>query len=214
VTDRTADDEARWAAALTSLEHGPTPALRARARRRFRLVLGIGAVALLVAVLVPLLLLLPLPDRPDRPDRVGATSALDVTALVVMSGSVLVQVAALVLLFRANRGRWVSPLAALTQRQNRQLRDHVRGKGPLRAELVPLARHLAESALRQRPVVLVLLGALLLWVGMALGTPSWWRTAFAVTFACLVLAGWLHVRREERTARRFLDQHPASERPA
>jgi uncharacterized membrane protein len=96
----------------------------------------------------------------------------------------------------------------LTQRQNRELRDHVRGRRAVPPQRVPLARHVAGTRLRQRPVALVLVGVALGWVAMALLTPSWWRTALAVAFAGLAVAGWLHIRREERTARRFLDQHP------
>jgi drug/metabolite transporter (DMT)-like permease len=203
VTASTADEE-RWAEALTALEHGPTPLIRARVRRLRLVVLGVVVLLLIPALTIPFLR----PDRPDRPAHEEPATALEVAGLVVMGVAILVEFTAIVLLFRANRGRWMSPLAALTQQQNRELRAHVRGQAPLPPERLPLARYLADSMLRQRPVVLVLLGAALLWAGMALLTPSLWRTAIAVAFGGLVVAAWLTTRREERRATRFLGDHP------
>jgi hypothetical protein len=203
----TADDEARWAEALRSLEQGPTPAVRARLRRIRLLTLAGVVVVALLALLVPLLLA----DRPHRAPSDDPTTALDVVALVVLGAAVLLELAGVVLLFRGMRGRWASPLVALTQRQNRELRSHVRGETVAPAERVPLARYLAESTLRQRPVLLVLLGGTLQWTGMALAMPAWWRTVTVVGAAVVVLLLWLRLRREERGARRFLDEHPATD---
>jgi hypothetical protein len=206
VSHGTTDDDARWAEALASLEHGPTPVVRARVRRLRLVALGILGLLMVPALLLPFLL----PDRPDRPAPDEPTTALEVIGLVALSLAIVVEATALVLVVRSNRGRWVSPLAALTQRQQRDLRAQVRGEAPPLPARVPLARYLAESALRQRPVALVLLGAALLWTGMALTAPSWWGAAVAVAFAAFAGAAWVRVRREEGSARRFLDQHPAS----
>jgi hypothetical protein len=199
------DDEARWAEAMASLEHGPTPAVRARLRRLRLLILAGVVVVVVPALLIPLLL----PDRPDRSASDDPATALDVAGLVVMTLAILVEGTALVLLFRANRGRGVSPLVALNRRQNLELRAYLRDETPTPAERVPLVRHLGESMLRQRPVVLVLLGAALLWTGMILLTPSWWRGVVALVMAGLVGFAWTRVRREERVSRRFLAEHPA-----
>ena len=203
----TADDEARWAEALRSLEQGPTPAVRARLRRIRLLALAGGVAVAVPALLIPLLLA----DRSDRAPSDDPTTALDVVGLVVMALAVLVETTALVLMFRTLRGRWVSPLVALTQRQNRELRSWVRGEAAVPAERVPLARYLAESTLRQRPVILVLVGAALLWIGIALTMPSWWRPLIALAAVVLVLVLWLRVRREERASRRFLAEHPVAD---
>jgi hypothetical protein len=204
MTDRTTDDETRWAEALTSLEHGPTPAIRARVRRQRRLVLGIAGAGLLVAVLVPLLL----PDRPERSASDDTSTALEVAGLVVMGAAVLLEAAALVLMFRAWRGRWISPLRALTSRQNRQLSAQVQGKAPVVPEHLPLTRHVAETMVLQRPVLVLLLGIVLLLLGTALLTSSWGWAAAAAAYAVLALVGRRMVRRNERTARRFLAEHP------
>ena len=198
------DDETRWAEAMTSLEHGPTPAVRARLRRQRLAALGGVAVVMVPALLIPLLL----PDRPDRSTSDDAVTALEVAGLVVMTAAVLVQITALVLLVRAMRGHWVSPLVALTRRQNLELRAYVRGQTPAPTERVPLARHLAESTLRQRPLVFVIGGAVLLWTGITVMTPSWWRLAITLAILIAFGAAWRWVRREERLARRFLAEHP------
>lgn len=90
----------------------------------------------------------------------------------------------------------------------------MRRTSPLPAERVPLARYLAQAMLRQRPVTLVLLGTALVWTGLTLLMPSGWRTVLAVASAGLVLSSWLRIRRDERDARLFLEQHPASADPA
>ncbi len=212
MTRRTADDEARWAEALTSLEHGPTPELRAKVRRSWVGILGIAGVGLLVAVLVPLLLL---PDRPERSSSEDTSTALEVTGLVVMSAAVLLQFTALVLLFRTWRGRWIGPLRALTSRQVRDLADEVKGKSPAIAERLPLTRHLAATMLLQRPVLVMLAAIPPLMLGIALLMASWWWVAGAAAYAVLALLVGRQVRHNERAAHRFLEEHPdaAEHRP-
>ncbi len=199
------DDDARWSEALTSLQHGPTPFLRARVRRQRNLVLGIAGAGLLVAVLVPLLAL---PDRPDGSSSDDATTVLEVLGLVLMGVGVLVEASALFLMVRAWRGRWISPLRALTNQQNRALRDQVRGKVSVVPEQLPLARHVAETMLLQRPIPLLLLGIVLIALGVALLSSSWWWVAAATVYAGMGLVGWRLLRRNEHMARRFLDEHP------
>ena len=198
-----ADDDARWAEALTSLEHGPTPAVRARVKKRRRLVFGIAGPVLLVTVLLPLLL----PDRPDRPSSDDGSSAAEVVGLVVMGLAVVLLVTAVFLLFRTWRGRWISPLTPLTRQQNRTLFAQVRGTAPVVREHLPLARQVAETMLMQRPVLLLLCGVAVQLMGLALLHSSWWWAAAAVAYAVIALSGWLTFRRQERRARRFLDEH-------
>lgn len=198
------DGGARWAEALASLEHGPTPAVRARVTKRRRLVLGIAGSVLLVAVAVPLLL----PDRPDEPSADDGSTALEVIGLVVMGLAVLLLATAVVRLFRTWRGRWISPLTPLTRQQNRALFAQVRGTAPVDPEHLPLARHVAETMLLQRPVLLLLLGVVVQLLGLALLNSSWWWAAAAVAYAVIAVAGWRTIRRSERAARRFLDQYP------
>jgi hypothetical protein len=192
---------------MRSLEQGPTPAVRARLRRLRLLTLGCLVVVTVVGLLIPLLLL---PDRPDRSASDDPATALDVAGVIVMGVAVLVEGIALVLMARAFRGRWYSPLTPLTRLQNKQLLAMVRGTEHAEDVRVPLARYLAESMLRQRPVVLVLCGVALLWTGMVLMQPSVWRLGMLV--ACVVLVGYgvWSTRRNEGRARRFLAEHPAT----
>ena len=204
---RTGDD-ARWAEALTSLEQGPTPAVRARVRKRRRLIFGIAGPVLLVTVLLPLLL----PDRPDRPGSDDGSSAWEVVGLVVMAVAVVMLATAVFLLFRTWRGRWVSPLTPLTREQNRTLVAQVRGTAPVVPEHLQLARHVAETMLMQRPVLLLLAGIVVQLVGLALLNSSWWWAAAAAAYSVIALVGWQMFRRQERAARRFLDEQPEPER--
>lgn len=203
MTDRT--HEQRWADALTSLEHGPTPELRAKVRRSWVVVLGIAGVGLLVGVLVPLLLV---PDRPTSSSSDEAATVLEISGLVVMGAGVVVEGVALFLMLRAYRGRWISPLRALTARQNRSLADQVRGRAPVVPEHVPLTRHAADMMLLQRPIPVLFLGIVLIALGVALLSSSWWWALAAVVYVGLGLAGWRLLRRNERMARRFLAEHP------
>ena len=198
------DEDARWAEALTSLEHGPTPTVRARVRKRLRLILGIAGPVLLVGLVVPLLL----PDRPDEPRADDGTTALEFAGLVVMGVAVLLLAIAVYLLFRTWRGRWVSPLTPLTRQQTRTLFAQVRGTEPVVTEHLPLARHVAETMLMQRPVLLLLLGVVVQLVGLAMLNSSWWWAAAAAAYAVIAVGGWRTFRRHERAARRFLEQHP------
>ena len=74
------DDDARWAEALTALERGPTPLIRARVRRLRLVVLGVVVLMLIPALTIPFLL----PDRPDRPAGDDPAPVLEVAGLVVM----------------------------------------------------------------------------------------------------------------------------------
>jgi hypothetical protein len=198
------DDEARWAEALTSLERGPTDDVRRRVRRTRLLAAGIAAAVVIVGLLGPVLL----PDGSDEPSRSSVPQELRITGLVVMVVAVVVEGLALFRMWGALRGRWHSPLAALTQCQNKQLLAMVRGTEPPDPVRLPLARHLAGTMLIQRPIVAMLAGSALLWAGLTLMKPSAGRILLSSVFVLVFAFGAWAVRRNERQARRFLAEHP------
>jgi hypothetical protein len=135
----TADDEDRWAEALSILEQAPTgsAARRQRRIRRRRLLLtaAFSLVLLLVAALVGLLFL----DVGTAEGDDARATWVTVLGLCVSTLGLLVIVIGGVLLVRdLRRSRsWRSPLDVLTFRQRRELVHQLRG----RAALVPSASH-------------------------------------------------------------------------
>ncbi|SDE86461.1 hypothetical protein SAMN05660485_01912 [Blastococcus fimeti] len=107
------------------------------------------------------------------------------------------------------REQWSTPLLALDLAQRRELARQVSGRIPADPAHLPLARHLAESLVRQSPPPRMFLGLLILATGQLVSSPSWWS---ALTLAGFGLAAW-GSRRGTRNARAFLDAHPEP-RPA
>lgn len=55
------------------------------------------------------------------------------------------------------------------------------------------------------------LSMFVLWSGMWIADPAWWRLAAAVVFGLLAFVGGFLVRRDVRRAQRFLESYPAPE---
>src|SRR5688500_18921981 len=111
---------------------------------------------------------------------------------------------------RTNRRRsaWRSPLFVLTDKQRKELVRAVRGQATVAPDRLPLARHLASAMLHQRVLAMLYLGLTLLWTGQLIAAPSWWRAVLAGSTVVLFALGVPLVLRQERQARRFLEQHP------
>jgi hypothetical protein len=203
------DDEARWAEAQSILQSGPGPERRRRLRR-----LRVRLRVLLVVLLVPAVAVPFLASEDAGPsDGRGVSSGQEMLGLVLLLGSLMVTGVGAFLLWRAFRGRWVSPLVALRSGQNRELLAQVLGRAPLDPAHLGLARYVAETMLIQRPALSFLFsGGALVWVALAVLDPAWWRLLVGLVLLTLALhSGW-RARRNERQARRFLAQHPPGPR--
>jgi hypothetical protein len=151
----------------------------------------------------------PSPDR--NSDDVPTWRAV---AGFTLSGlGLLFMVVALVIQFRGLRRvrAWGSPLHVLTFRQRRELLRQVRGRGPDVPERIPLARHLAELLLTQRLALPVQAGMLVNFVGLWIVGGETYRLVIVAVFAALLVVGGVLFHRENRRARRYLAEHPASD---
>ncbi|MGY2066704.1 hypothetical protein [Blastococcus sp. SYSU DS0619] len=205
------DDETRWSEARSLLDDVPTESADRRARRslRTRILIGLG-VGLFVGAPLGIGVAW-LADRSgDGATSAGAPLWQEITGLAVAGAGLLVLFGGVVAQFRANRRMraWRSPLAVLTKAQRKELLAVVRGRGDLRPDRLPLARHLASNLLDQRALVYLLGGQAVLWVGLLIAFPSWLRAAAAVVLVALTVVGVPFMRRQERQARRFLAEHP------
>ena len=100
-------------------------------------------------------------------------------------------------------------MTVLNGRQRRELLAQVRGRVPVEAARVPVARYLAELLLSRRPVLVLNAGIALMFVGQSVTSRSWYQLALAGITAVSTAAFWFAFRRDEQRARRFLDTHPA-----
>jgi protein-S-isoprenylcysteine O-methyltransferase Ste14 len=198
------DDEARWAEAREALAHGPREAMRRRLRRQ-RIVAASLAAVIVIVGLLPLLWI----ERAEEPARTSIPDWRRWAGLVLLIAALAVIGLGMFWLLRAFRGRWTSPLSALTRRQNRELVAMVWGTRPAEPAKVGLARHVAEVMLLRRPLVALLSGGGLVWVALILLDPSWWRLVLLVLLIALYARALLILRRNEQRARRFLAEHPA-----
>jgi fatty acid desaturase len=188
------DDDARWADADSLLGTAPAESARRRSRRslwrQLLLVVGVSAVggALVGGV-------------------VEVPTWLSLVGFAVAAGGLGV---AVVRQWRAvrRRGAWRSPLFALTPRQRKQLLAQVRGTAPVDPARIPLAREVAAGLLEQRHVVPLITGLLVMWLGLLVASPAWWRVPAAVVLAGTAAFAVPAVRRDERRARAFLAAHP------
>ena len=213
MTDRTADDEARWAEALSLVEHQPTEAAEGRLRRtRRNRLLAIAAFTVLclaVALVVGLLVL----DRGlDEPDQDLPTWRA-VVGLSVSGLGLVVMVVGIVLLLRTVRGHrgWRSALNVLTFRQRRELVAQLRGRTPLVPERLPLVRATADQLMASQLSLLLQAGLLLSLLGQWIADPSTWRVVLLAAFGTVLLLAAVFVQRDVQHARRFLDRHPGVE---
>ena len=207
-----AEDDERWAQALSVLERQPTERAGERLRRFRRTVVwriaGLGLAAVAVGVLVAALTL------GSGGDGASADPAAwqEVTGLVLLAVGLVVEVAGFVVMRRAGllrKDRWAVPAAVLTKTQRALLRDQVRGRAPVDPTRLPLARDGARRIVAQRGQVVLVVGVLFLLVGQAVSDPGLWRAvlagAFVVFYAVVVWA----LERDARRAERFLAAHPA-----
>ena len=211
MTDRTADDEARWAEAQSLLDRRPTESAAQRLRRsrrnRWLLIAALVLVGLAAAVLLALFVL---DDGTDRRRTEDVPTWQVVTGFAISGLGLLFMVVALVVQFRGLRRvrAWGSPLHVLTLRQRKELLRQVRGRGPDVPERVPLARHLAEVLLAQRLGLPVQAGLLVNFAGLWIVDRETVRLVLVAVFAVLLVVGGVLVQCESRRARRYLVEVP------
>jgi uncharacterized membrane protein YbhN (UPF0104 family) len=202
-------DEDRWSRALSMARGEPTDAAEQVRRRllrlRIALVIGVGLLSLGIGLALAFLLPDLLTAEPVEPP-----TWVRIIGLVIALVGLVVQIAALVAIVRANRRhrQWRSPLLMLSRRQRKELLAQVRGQAPTDTARLPLSRELAGLLIRQRSVLAVNLGFGLLWVGLLIALPTWWRAAIAGGFVLLLAIAWPRALRDERRAREFLARHP------
>lgn len=192
----------RWAQAQALLDGVASEAAHRRLRRGQRRLL-VGAVVGLAVGLAVVLLLLGGSDAGGSDDEPAWRT---VTGLVVMLAGFVIAVPSTVRFLRDVRMRdqWRTPLLALDLGQRRELVRQVNGQSPADPAHLPLARHLAESLVRQTLPPRMLLGLLVLVVGQLIGSPSWW----SVVGLLGVGLAWASSLRTAGRARAFLAAHP------
>lgn len=198
-------DEDRWSEAQSLLEGTPSePALQRRRRGRWTFLLVL-VIALAVGMAAGLAVIAwSGADGSESDDRPLWRS---ITGLLLILAGMVVAAPAVFRLIRANglRDGWRTPLVALDMNQRRHLLRQVRGRVPADPAHLPLARHLAETLLRQVGTPTLVLGVVLLAAGQLSLSGSWFWAALLV----LMVASWpLQVRRTSRI-HEFLAQHPA-----
>ncbi len=199
-------DEEGWAHARARLDRtAPEPADRQAARERYdRRAAGVASAVAGSALVLALLSLVldPPPDAGEPP-----------TWRVVTGSTVAVLGLCLFLLrparpFGSPRGT-TRPLEELSGPQREHLDEQVRGRVPAVPELLPLARLQAQALLEQRTAVWSQLGLGAAFVGFWVVDRSIWRTVLTLAIVAGAAAVVAVARRDERVARRFLDEHPA-----
>jgi hypothetical protein len=109
----------------------------------------------------------------------------------------------------ARRARsYSSPMYVLNRRQKKELLAQMRGRSPVQAERVPLARHLAELLQAQQVSLVPSVGLLVNFVGLWIAAPSTTRLVIVAVYAPVVLLAAVLFRRESRRMRLFLATHP------
>lgn len=198
----------RWAQAQALLDGVAPEAARRRLRRGQRQLLIGCAVALLVAFGIMLTVLAWSGDGPgdDSDDSDDEALWRTVAGLVLMLAGLGIAAPSAFRLLRDVRLReqWRTPLLALDLAQRRDLARQVSGRIPADPAHLPLARHLAESLVRQSPPPRMLLGLLIMVTGQSINSWSLWSV---VALLGLGLA-WQAALRSTRHARAFLDAHP------
>ena len=205
-----ATDDARWAQAQSILDQQPTGEASEDLRRRRRVVLaaliGTGVAAVAVGVLVGVLL-----SGDSGAERADPPAWQEVTGLVVQGIGLVVEVYGLVVMMRAGllrKNRWSVSAAVLTRAQRKSLLDQVRGRIAVDPDRLALVRDTARQMLRQRGLLALFVGILLLQVGGALSSPAPWRIVMAGAFVILYVGLLWLVERNARQAQRFLAAHP------
>lgn len=207
-----ADDEARWAAAQSVLDAAPDETALGRLRR-FRLLTW--SLVLGVVLLVPAIVALVVVTASDA--FLPATEPSDgwvVAGLVCQGAGLLVLAGYGVIAWRAGvfRGAWSQPAAVLDRRQRRALLAQVRGRAPVDARRLPLARSAAERLVLQRHLVLLFVGLALQQVGRALSSPSTLQLVLTAVTVLVFLVGAVLLLRDAHRAEEFLRAHPADDR--
>ena len=205
------EDDERWAQAQSVLDQQPTHAASARLRRRRQWALSAGIGATLVSVAVGVLIYALLSGDDGGSERADPPGWQQVAGLVVLGIGMVIEVWGLVVMWRAGlwrRDRWAVPAAVLTRGQRKSLLDQVRGRVPADPARLPLARDTARRMLRQRGLVGLFVGILLIQVGGAISSPAPWRTLMAGAFVVLYGVLFWTMERSGRRAQRFLAAHP------
>lgn len=207
----TGDDEERWAQARSVLDRKPTEPAERRLRRTRRLLLLLVGAAVLVAGGVAAVAVVVLGDTAAVEPSHDVPTWQVVLGFVLSGLALVVMFVAVVAQFRANRrlGAWRNPLSVLTRGQRKELLAQVRGRAPVEAARVPLARYLAEALLSRRAAVVLNLGAAALWTGQWIALRMWWHLIAGGLVGAAAVIFWLTFRRDEVRARRFLEAHPA-----
>ena len=206
--DGSSDDE-RWAQALSILGDQPTHRASEHLRRRRRLALATG-IGVVVAGVAAGVLGFALASGDAGSDSADPPVWQELTGLTVQGVGMVIEVYGLVVMLRAGllrKNRWTVPAAVLTREQRKSLLDQVRGRAAVDPGRLALVRDTARQMLRQRGLLALFVGILLIQIGGALSSPELWRTLMAGAF--VVLYGWLFwvLERNARKAERFLATH-------
>ena len=103
---------------------------------------------------------------------------------------------------------WRTPMVVLTRRQRRQLSKEVRGRSAAHPRHGRIAQYLARRIVDQRGLVPLLVGAMIMFLGLLLATPSLWRLIYTLVILLTETAAAVSVIRVRRQARNFLEQEP------
>ncbi len=205
--DEATGDGQHWAQARSLLERTPTEAAQRRLRRWRRQRIGALAALLLVSAAVGTAIAVLFGGGASEAAKVPAWQ--QAAGFSIAGAGLVLQLTGVVATVRRTRGlrAWRSPLAVLTTAQRKQLAAQVRGRLPVDAEQLPLARLVAEQLLVQRTGMAAHLGLEVLFIGQWIADPSTARAAIAGSYGLLLAVLWPLLHRDVRAARRFLGTH-------
>lgn len=195
----TALSEARNGGAAESLRRQGTQ--RTIVARVVMTIIAIAAGVMLVLIVEP--------GGGRRPDGEVSSTRETLGILCSVVGLVLI-LGTLVWLVRSGRFRsgWRQSVFALDGRQRREIRRQIRGRRPVVAEQLPVARAQARETIRQAPSLLMLPGLTLTTSGPALSSGLPFQWFFAALVGVLAVVGVADGIRNARQAREFLAARP------
>jgi MFS family permease len=203
--DGVTPDENRWSEAQALLDGTPSETAQQRLRRGRRIFL-LGLVVALVVGAAAGAGVLAWSGSDTGSASEDQPLWRSIVGLLVMLAGLVVAAPAVLRVIRENpwRDGWRTPLLALRMSQRRHLLKQVLGRMPADPAHLPLARHLAETLVRQTLSPTLALGVLLLAIGQLITSSSWFWAGVVV----LLVAGWPLMRRRTRRVQKFLDAHP------